>query len=71
MVFGEFDSHASTNNKINNMYRQYKTNQQAWDEVTNEIIRGRRREKICLEMFGQKNLIGLTEEQRDLFWKSL
>jgi hypothetical protein len=53
------------------MYRQYKTNQQAWDEVTNEIIRGRRREKICLEMFGQKNLIGLTEEQRDLFWKSL
>lgn len=72
MVFGEFDSHTSTNNKkINNMYRQYKTNQQCWDEVTNEIIKSKEREKICLQMFGQKNLIGLTKEQRDLFWKSI
>jgi len=53
------------------MYRRYQTNQQAWDEVTNEIIKSRERTKICLQMFGQENLKGLTKEQRDLFWKSI
>lgn len=49
----------------------YKTNQQCWDEVTNEIIKYRKYEKLCLEMFGRKDLVGLTREQRDLFWKSV
>jgi hypothetical protein len=26
---------------------------------------------ICQEMFGQDNLIGLSEDQRDLFWESI
>jgi hypothetical protein len=53
------------------MYRQYQTNQQAWDEVTRNFKESERRTKICLEMFGQENLKGLTDEQRELFWKSI
>jgi hypothetical protein len=53
------------------MYRQYQTNQQAWDEVTRNFKESERRTKICLEMFGQENLKGLTDEQCDLFWKSI
>ncbi len=53
------------------MYRQYQTNQQAWDEVTRNFKESERRTKICLKMFGQENLKGLTNEQRDLFWKSI
>jgi len=49
----------------------YKTNQQAWDEVANTIIEAKRRTKICIELFGQENLKGLTDEQRDLFWQSI
>ena len=49
----------------------YQTNQQAWDEVTREIIESRRRTAICQQLFGQDNLIGLTNDQRDLFWKSI
>jgi hypothetical protein len=49
----------------------YKTNQQCWDEVSNEFIESKRRTKICLEMFGQENLIGLTKDQRGLFWESI
>ncbi len=49
----------------------YKTNQQCWDEVTNEFIESKRRTRICQEMFGQDNLKGLTIDQRDLFWESL
>ena len=49
----------------------YKTNQQAWDEVTRSIIEANRRTEICQELFGQENLIGLTTDQRDLFWKSI
>lgn len=49
----------------------YKTNQQCWDEVTRSIQESKRRTKICQEMFGQDNLIGLTNEQRDLFWRSI
>ncbi len=49
----------------------YKTNQQAWDEVTATFREEKRRTKVCVELFGQENLIGLTDEQRDLFWKSI
>jgi hypothetical protein len=49
----------------------YQTNQQAWDEVTREFQESKRRTVICQEMFGQDNLIGLTNEQRDLFWESI
>ncbi len=53
------------------MYRQYQTNSQAWDEVTRNFKESERRTKICLEMFGQENLRGLTNEQKDLFWQSI
>lgn len=53
------------------MYRQYKTNQQAWDQVTNRINEDKRQTAICQEMFGQDNLYGLTEEQKQSFWKAI
>ena len=43
----------------------YKTNQQAWNEVMRGIKESERQAKICRKMFGQDNLIGLTEEQRN------
>jgi hypothetical protein len=49
----------------------YQTNQQAWDEVMRGIKEDERRTVICQQMFGQDNLIGLTNEQRDLFWESI
>ena len=49
----------------------YQTNQQAWDEVTREIAESKKRTKICQDLFGQDNLIGLSDEQRDLFWESI
>lgn len=49
----------------------YKTNQQCWNEVTRSFVESKRRTQICREMFGQDNLIGLTNEQRDLFWESI
>ena len=49
----------------------YKTNQQCWDEVTYNFNESKRHAAICQELFGQENLIGLTTEQRDLFWKSI
>lgn len=49
----------------------YKTNQQVWDEVTRSFIESNRRTVICQELFGQDNLIGLTKDQRDLFWESV
>lgn len=49
----------------------YKTNQQCWDEVTRSFQESKRRTQICQEMFGQDNLIGLTNDQRDLFWRSI
>lgn len=49
----------------------YQTNQQAWDEVTRSFNEANRRTIICQELFGQENLIGLTNDQRDLFWKSI
>jgi len=52
----------------NNMY---KTNQQAWEEVAKSFRESERRTLICQEMFGQDNLIGLTEEQRDKFWNAV
>jgi hypothetical protein len=49
----------------------YKTNSQAWNEVMNSFKESERRTLICREMFGQDNLIGLSEEQRDHFWESI
>ncbi len=49
----------------------YKTNQQAWDEVAKSFREDKRRTAICQEMFGQDNLIGLSDEQRELYWNSI
>ena len=49
----------------------YKTNQKVWDEVTRSIVESKRRTKICVNLFGQENLKGLSKEQRDLFWESI
>jgi hypothetical protein len=49
----------------------YKTNQQAWNEVMSGVKESERRTNICIEMFGQENLIGLSDEQRELFWQSV
>ena len=57
-----------TNKTKTNMYQ---TNQQAWDEVTRSFIESNRRTEICQQLFNQDNLIGLTNDQRDLFWESI
>ena len=49
----------------------YQTNQQAWDEVMRGVKESERRTEICIEMFGQENLIGLSDEQRESFWESI
>lgn len=49
----------------------YLTNQQAWDEVTKSFRENERRTKICIELFGQENLIGLSDEQRELYFNSI
>ena len=49
----------------------YKTNNQAWNEVVTSFNESERRTAICQAMFGQDNLIGLSEDQRDLFWESI
>ena len=49
----------------------YKTNQQAWDEVTQSVRDSKRRTKICIDLFGQENLYGLSDEQKELFWESI
>ena len=49
----------------------YKTNNQAWNEVMNRAKESERRTAICQEMFGQENLYGLTEEQKELYWNSI
>ena len=49
----------------------HQTNQQAWDQVTETYNESIRRTDICVAMFGQENLIGLTDEQRDRFWSAI
>ena len=56
---------------LNNNNNMYKTNQQCYDEVTRSFNEANRRTEICRQMFGQENLIGLTTDQRDLFWESI
>ena len=51
------------------MTNYYKTRQQQWDEVMQSFKDAEERTKVCIEMFGQENLIGLSDEQRDLFWE--
>ena len=53
------------------MYRKYQTNNQAWDEVSRSLDASTKRTTICIDMFGQPNLIGLSDEQRELFWESV
>jgi len=49
----------------------YQTNQQAWDQVMQSVKESDRTTVICQQLFGQDNLIGLTNDQRDLFWESI
>ena len=49
----------------------YKTNQQCWNEVTNSFVESKRRTKICQGLFGQDDLKGLSDKQRDLFWETI
>ena len=49
----------------------YKTNQQAWNEVAASFREDKRRTAICQELFGQDNLIGLSDEQRTLYHESI
>ena len=50
---------------------RYLTNNAAWDEVTKSFVESNRRTKVCQSLFGQDNLRGLTDEQRDLFWETI
>ena len=49
----------------------YKTNQQCFNEVTRSFIEANKRTNVCQELFGQDNLIGLTADQRDLYWSQI
>ena len=49
----------------------YKTNQQVWKEVMQSFKEDERQTAICQKMYGQDNLIGLTEEQKQAFWKAI
>ena len=49
----------------------YKSRTQCWNEVMQSHREAKRRTAICQKMFGQDNLIGLTEEQRNKFWESV
>ena len=49
----------------------YKTNQQCWDEVSRSYEESKRRTQICQQMYGQDNLIGLSDHDRELFWESV
>tara|TARA_R110002020_G_scaffold2184_8_gene10091 strand:- start:543 stop:695 length:153 start_codon:yes stop_codon:yes gene_type:complete len=49
----------------------YKTNQQAWNEVATSFREDKRRTAICQKLFGQDNLIGLSDEQRALYHESI
>ena len=49
----------------------YKTNIQAWQEVMRNIEQAEKHKAICQRLFGQDNLVGLSNKQRDLFYKSL
>ena len=49
----------------------YKTNNKAWNEVMSSFKESERRTVICQEMFGQDNLYGLTEQQKELYWESI
>lgn len=52
------------------MYK-YKTRQQAWNEVMENVRRAKIAEALCLKLFNQPNLKGLTTEQYDLFYSKV
>ena len=49
----------------------YKSRTQAWNEVMNSFKEAERRTAICQKMYGQDNLYGLTEEQRNKFLEAI
>ena len=49
----------------------YKSRTQAWNEVMNSFKEDERRTAICQKMFGQDNLIGLSDEQREAYWNAI
>ena len=49
------------------MTKYYKTNEQAWDEVMKSFNEFEKSKAICQKLFGQDNLIGLTEKQREAY----
>ena len=49
----------------------YEKNYNIWDEVMQGIAESDRRTLICRGMFGQDDLRGLDQEQRDLFWATV
>ncbi len=53
------------------MTNYYKTRQQQWDEVMQSFKDAEERTAICKEMFGQENLYGLTEEQKEAYWNAI
>lgn len=44
---------------------KYKTNSQAWQEVTDSINKSEKLTEITLELYNQENFIGLDQSQRD------
>ena len=48
-----------------------KSRTQAWNEVMQSVKENERRTVICQKMFGQDNLIGLTEKQREAYWNAI
>ena len=49
----------------------YKNNQQAWNEVAASFRENSISTAICQKLFGQDNLIGLSDEQRALYHESI
>ena len=49
----------------------YKTRTQCWNEVMQSFKENERRTAICQKMYGQDNLIGLSDEQREAYWNAI
>jgi hypothetical protein len=49
----------------------YKSRTQCWNEVMQSFKENERRTAICQKMYGQDNLIGLTEKQKEAYWNAV
>lgn len=47
------------------MYKKYQTNIQAWEEVMTASRKSDRLTEITLQLYNQKNFIGLSKDQVD------